>query len=143
MRVTADTNILLRAVLDDEPDQAARARAVMEKSEFLAVPVAVLCELVWTMRRLYKRPPQEIAEAVEAILQAAAVGTDRLAVEAGLRVLRAGGDFADGVIASQGAAMGAESLATFDREAVRLLTASGFAAADPTKLLSAGPPRRR
>ena len=42
------------------------------------------CELVWTMRRLYKRRPDEVADAVEAILRVATVVTDRLAVEAGL-----------------------------------------------------------
>ena len=53
---------------------------------------------------------------------------DRPAVEAGLAVLRAGGDFADGVIAWQGAAMGGESLVTFDRDAVRVLTKVGMRA---------------
>jgi predicted nucleic-acid-binding protein len=94
----------------------------------IAVPVPVFCELAWTMRRLYKLPPAEIADAVEAISRVATVVTDRPAVDAGLSVLRAGGEFADGVIAWQGAAMGGEILVTFDREAARLLIAVGMEA---------------
>jgi predicted nucleic-acid-binding protein len=50
---------------------------------------------------------------------------DRQAVRAGLKLLSAGGDFADGVIAYGGRALGSEQLATFDREAARLLSAAG------------------
>lgn len=136
MKITADTNILLRAILDDEPEQARQARALMERATLIAVPVPVLCELVWTMRRLYKRRPEDVADAIEAILQVAAVATDRSAVEAGLGVLRAGGDFADGVIAWHGAQMGGDVLATFDRDGIRFLEACGLAAGAPADLLS-------
>lgn len=47
--------------------------------------------------------------------------TDRPAVEAGLALMRAGGDFGDGVIAYQGFAMGGAAFASFDREAVLLI----------------------
>lgn len=135
MRITADTNILLRAILDDDPQQAQQARAILERSSLIAVPVPVFCELVWTMRRLYRREPGEIADAVAAVLQVATVVTDRPAVEAGLVMLRNGGDFADAAIAWQGAELGAEFLATFDRECIRLLRDRGLAAADPVQLL--------
>jgi hypothetical protein len=46
--------------------------------------------------------------------------TDRGAIEAGLAILQAGGDFTDGVISWQGAAMGADFLATRDKNAVAL-----------------------
>ena len=131
MKITVDTNILLRAILEDDPGQAAESRAIMEKATSIAIPVPVFCELVWTMRRLYRRQPDEIADAVEAILRVATVVTDRLAVEAGLRILRTGGDFADGAIAWQGAAMGGDTFITFDRQAVHLLTAAGLSAQTP------------
>ena len=128
MRITADTNLLLRVILEDEPARAALAKTTLDQATLIAIPVPVFCELVWTMRRLYKLPPAEIADAVEAITRVDTVVTDRPAVEAGLSVLRAGGDFADGVIALQGAAMGGEILVTFDREAVHLLVAVGMEA---------------
>ncbi len=136
MKISADTNLLLRAILEDEPRQAAEAQALIERAELVAVAVPVFCELVWTMRRLYKRSAGEVADAIEAILRVATIVTDRPAVEAGLAVLRGGGDFADGVIAWHGAALGGMVLATFDKTAVRILATCGFPAAEPAKLLS-------
>lgn len=48
----------------------------------------------------------EQADAIEAMTEIDVVVTDLPAVEAGLTPLRAGGDFADGVIAHQGEALG-------------------------------------
>jgi predicted nucleic-acid-binding protein len=135
VKITADTNILLRVILDDEPEQSLQARAVLEKASLVAVPVPVFCELAWTMLRGYKRQPAEVAEAIAAILRVATVVTDRLAVEAGLAVLRSGGDFADGVIAWQGAAMGGGVFVSFDRQAVDLLSDSKLAAATPAGVI--------
>ena len=50
---------------------------------------------------------------------------DRLAVEAGLTSWRAGGDFADGVIAFEGGRLGGEVFASFDRKAVELVASAG------------------
>lgn len=137
MKITADTNLLLRAILEDDPQQAAEAQALIGRAELIAIPVPVFCEMVWTMRRLYKRPVNEIADALEALLQVDTVVTDRPAVEAGIAVLRRGGDFADGVIAQQGMALGGTVLATFDKAGIRVLNAGGLTAAEPGALLSA------
>ena len=53
------------------------------------------------------------------------VELDRPAVEAGLELLEAGGDFADGVIAYQGHWLGAEEFVSFDKQAVSLLKSQG------------------
>jgi predicted nucleic-acid-binding protein len=53
------------------------------------------------------------------------VELDRPAIEAGLEVLEAGGDFADGVIAYEGRWLGAEEFVSFDKKAVSLLKAQG------------------
>jgi predicted nucleic-acid-binding protein len=45
--------------------------------------------------------------------------------EAGLALLDAGGDFADGVIAHEGYWLGAETFVSFDKKAVKLVEASG------------------
>jgi len=135
MKITADTNLLLRALLEDDPQQAAAAQRLIGQAELVAVPIPVWCEMVWTMRRLYKRSAEEIADAIDAVLQVETVVADRPAVEAGLKVLRLGGDFADGVIAWQGRALGATVLATFDRVAIRVLTTMGLPAAEPGSLL--------
>ena len=136
MRITADTNLLLRAILEDDPQQAAEAQRLIGSAELVAIPVPVLCEMAWTMRRLYKRSTDEVADAIDALLQVDAIATDRTAVEAGLAVLRRGGDFADGVIAWYGIGLGGTVLATFDRAAVRILTEAGLRAAEPAALLA-------
>jgi predicted nucleic-acid-binding protein len=53
---------------------------------------------------------------------------NRPAVEAGLAVLEAGGDFADGVIAFDGQWLGGETFVSFDKKAVKLLKERGHAA---------------
>ncbi|MGO3123578.1 MAG: hypothetical protein ACTIKR_06105 [Advenella sp.] len=53
---------------------------------------------------------------------------NRPAVEAGLLMLEAGGDFADGVIAYEGNWLGGETFVSFDKLAVKLLMEQGEAA---------------
>jgi len=83
------------------------------------------------LRRVYGFAASYCATSIEALMGSSGVNVDRQAVCAGLKLLSAGGDFADGVIAYGGRALGGEHLATFDREAARLLTAAG----DPVILL--------
>ncbi len=136
MKITADTNVLLRTVVQDDVEQAETARALLLKATVIAVPVAVFCEFAWVLKRAYGRGADDIAEAIEAISGIDAVATDLPAVEAGVAALRAGGDFADGVIAHQGEALGATVFASFDRQAVARLRNNGAAAADPSELLA-------
>ena len=56
---------------------------------------------------------------------------DRPGAAAGLAVLEAGGDFADGVIAYEGAKLGGDTFVSFDKQAVKLLQASGASARLP------------
>jgi predicted nucleic-acid-binding protein len=67
----------------------------------------------------------EIATAIEALIDSGNVQTNRIAVHAGLAVLRAGGDFADGVIAYEGTRLGGETFVSFDKQAVSLVAAQG------------------
>ena len=53
---------------------------------------------------------------------------NRPTLEAGLLMLEAGGDFADGVIAYEGKWLGGETFVSFDKQAVALLTAQGQSA---------------
>lgn len=131
MKVTADTNVLVRALVQDDPEQAKAATDLLESAELIAIPVPVLCELVWVLRRVYGFAASDCATAIEALIGSRGVAVDRQAVRAGLKLLSAGGDFADGVIAYGGRALGGERLATFDREAARLLSAAG----EPVMLL--------
>ena len=131
MRITADTNVLLRALVRDDPRQAAAAEALLQRATVIAVPLPVFCELAWVLRRKYAHSPAAVADAIEAIAEREGVATDQPAVEAGLALLRAGGDFADGAIAYQGMSLGGPIFASFDRTAVTQLRAGGVKAGDP------------
>jgi predicted nucleic-acid-binding protein len=76
----------------------------------------------------YKHPADEIAAAVRRLVDGGNVVMNRQAVQAGLELLEAGGDFADGVIAYEGSWLGAETFISFDRNAVKLMTARGKSA---------------
>ncbi|ABM59667.1 hypothetical protein Veis_3960 [Verminephrobacter eiseniae EF01-2] len=79
-------------------------------------------------RMAYRLQPSDAAAAIRALLACANVQVNRPAVQAGLSVLEAVGDFADGVIAHGGHWLGAEGFVSFDKKAVALLTAQGRSA---------------
>jgi predicted nucleic-acid-binding protein len=132
MRVTLDTNVLVRAVVQDDPLQAEAAAKILREAELAAVPVACLCEFVWVLRRIYKLPRESIASALHRLLASSNVVTERAAAEAGLWFHEQGGDFADGAIEFAGRQLGGTTFASFDRDAVSLFTRAGIAAAMPT-----------
>lgn len=128
MKLAVDTNVLVRAVVQDDPVQSAIAAQVLTEADLIAVALPSLCEFVWVLRRVYGFQAADVASAICALLATANVEVNRPAVEAGLVVLEAGGDFADGVIAYEGAWLGGETFVSFDRKAVSLLAARGHAA---------------
>ena len=125
MKVTVDTNVLVRAVVRDDKAQAKAAIKVLRDAELIAIAMPCLCEFVWVLRRVYDFQPADVATAIRTLLAAANVEMNRPAVEAGLAVLDAGGDFADGAIAYEGNWLGGETFVSFDKNAVALLRAQG------------------
>src|SRR5215467_10719363 len=121
MKITADTNVLVRAAVQDEPHQARLAAKVLQEADLVAVPIPVLCELVWVLRRGYKKSVSEVSDAIHRLMKSANVVMNRPAIEAGLAALDAGGDFADGAIAYEGGWLGAQEFVSFDSKAVSLL----------------------
>ncbi len=128
MKIAVDTNVLIRAVVRDDPAQAKVATKVLKQAELIAVALPCLCEFVWVLRQVYGFTAADVAIAIRALLAVANVEVNRPAVEAGLSVLEAGGDFADGVIAYEGSWLGGETFVSFDKKAVALLTAAGQSA---------------
>ncbi|MFT4198972.1 MAG: type II toxin-antitoxin system VapC family toxin [Pseudoxanthomonas sp.] len=128
MKVTADTNILVRGVVQDDQEQAVAVAKLLREASLIAVSLPCLCELVWVLRRVYDFDNAACAAAIRALLDADNVVMNRPAVEAGLALLDAGGDFADGVMAHEGKWLGGETFVSFDRQAVVLLSRQGEAA---------------
>lgn len=125
MKIAVDTNVLIRAVLQDDPRQGAVAAQILKEASLIAISLPCLCEFAWVLLRGAKLSTAEVATSIKDLLNTGKVAMNRSAVEAGLAVLEGGGDFADGVIAHEGRHLGGETFVSFDREAVNLLTELG------------------
>lgn len=128
MKITADTNLLVRAMTGDDRRQSKIAQEQLAQADVVALTIPALCELAWVMAQGYKIPSAAIATEFRRLIDGANVVVNRPAAEAGLAMLEAGGDFADGVIAYEGRWLGADTFVSFDRKAVQLIEAQGEAA---------------
>ncbi len=121
MKVTLDTNVLVRLATQDDAKQTALALQALQKTSLMAVPTTAMCEMVWVLLRGYQYTPAQVAHAVRTLLQVSQVVCNTPAVLAGLALLESGGDFADGVIAFEGELLGGQAFVTFDQQAAKLL----------------------
>jgi predicted nucleic-acid-binding protein len=121
-----DTNVVVRYLTQDDPVQSRRATQIFDHQLTALDPgflsVVTMVETVWVLGRGYGFVGQEIAAAVELLLQ-----TDVLVIEHEQEVffaaaaLKSGsGLFADALIASLGAKAGCKHTLTFDQKALRL-----------------------
>jgi predicted nucleic-acid-binding protein len=111
--------------MGDDKKQAERAQAELANAEGIALPLTTLCELAWVLSQAYKVSPGKIANTIRSLINGGNISVSRAAVDAGLAMLDAGGDFADGVIAYEGIWLGADCFVSFDKKAVKLLGAQG------------------
>ncbi|MBR1165403.1 type II toxin-antitoxin system VapC family toxin [Bradyrhizobium liaoningense] len=125
MKITPDTNVLVRVLVGDNAEQSKAAEAVLKKADVVAISISALCELAWVLSRGYKTSAVNIAASIRHFISASNVVVNRPLAEAGLALLEAGGDFADGIIAHEGYWLGAETFISFDKKAVKLVGASG------------------
>lgn len=124
-----DTNVLVRYLVNDEPEQAEAARALLatlsaDRPAFVCREVAV--ELCWILERTYRYSRDRIATILEEL-----VATEELHIEEAEDVVRAangyrrgGAGFSDRMIAAAARRSGADMLYTFDRQAARLIGAA-------------------
>ncbi|MCZ2159153.1 type II toxin-antitoxin system VapC family toxin [Bartonella sp. 220] len=128
MKISVDTNVLARAVLQDDKKQSRVASKILREASLIAISLPCLCELVWILRRGAKLSKEDIAGMLHDLLATSNIVMNRPAVEAGLAILEAGGDFADGVISYEGNWLGGETFISFDKLAIDLLTQNGQSA---------------
>lgn len=117
-----DTNVLIRHFTQDEPGQAARASALIEKNCSIKEPGyinrVVVCEIVWVLERAYRYERALIASCIETILRTADLRVENeKAVWTALARYQEGFDFADALIAETNAMAGVGETTTFDRKA--------------------------
>ncbi|PKA43810.1 type II toxin-antitoxin system VapC family toxin (plasmid) [Rhizobium sullae] len=125
MKISVDTNVLARAVLQDDAKQGHAAGKLLKEASLIAVSLPCLCELVWILRRGANLPKEDVAVTIRDLLDAGNVVMNRPAVEAGLAILEAGGDFADGIMAYEGNWLRGETFVSFDKQAIELITQQG------------------
>ena len=120
-----DTNVLLRLITADDPQQIGRARAYLQDRSQHApfwINTIVLCELVWALTASYKFDRARVVTVVLLLLRSDEVAFEgRNLVADALHLFRTSkADFADCLIALSNGLAGCERTATFDRQAARL-----------------------
>jgi predicted nucleic-acid-binding protein len=130
VKIAVDTNVLVRYLTWDDETQAQKAAEIIEGADQVHVSTVVLCEVVWVLTRAYRYNRNEIVLILERIAAGREFEVDQVAVRTGLRLLEAGGDFADGVILDDMRSTSCEFMATFDRDFARL--------AEPSKVVLLG-----
>lgn len=123
--IALDTNVLVRFLVQDDPEQAELATGVIDQLTDDArgfVSREVLIELVWVLERAYRLGRVEIAIALDGFLS-----STELVIEGSVEVAPAlelyrndGFGFADLMIAAAARRVGAMELVTFDQKAARL-----------------------
>lgn len=118
-----DTFVVVRYLVQDDPDQSAVASALIDdltETDPGYLSLVTVVELYWVLRSAYSVGADRCAELLESLLDARELRVDQDAiVRAALTVSREGTDFADAVIAELGRAAGCDHTVTFDRRAAR------------------------
>ena len=124
--VGLDTNVLVRYLAQDNVIQARQATQIIERQLTEQSPgfisLVTMVETAWVLNRVYHLSNQEVAAAIERILQADTllvqneqeVFTAMIALKTGV------GSFSDALIGALGEWAGCTATLTFDRKAKRL-----------------------
>ncbi len=115
--IALDTNVVVRLLVDDDPGQTRRARALLAKRTALVTPT-VLLETEWVLRGAYSIDRVAIVRSLRAFLGLPAVTLgDAQAVAQALDWFAAGLDFADALHLALSS--DAEEFVTFDARLVK------------------------
>lgn len=122
-----DTNVLVRYLTNDHPEQSPRARAAVE-GQAVFVAVTVMLEAEWVLRSAYGYERAEVVRALRAFGGLPTVTIEDAAmVASALDLAEKGTDFADALHLGKGSAC--EGFLTFDLKFIRAAQAAGYTAA--------------
>jgi predicted nucleic-acid-binding protein len=112
-----DTNLVVRYLTGDDPDQSAKAKAVIE-SESVFVCTTVLLETEWVLRSVYGYDAVQVVGALRGFagLEQVTIEDDATTAQA-LDWMQAGMDFADAVHLLKAA--DCDAFVSFDRKLAR------------------------
>jgi len=117
--IGADTNILVRAFLEDDPEQAQKAQQFLEetsKDKVLFISSYALLEFAWVLKvKKFKR--SEIYDAIITLTDSPGItiGLREIVLVAAERYLKGKADFGDYMILAEGDYNGSHHLTTFDQ----------------------------
>ncbi len=112
--IAIDTNVVVRIVTQDDPEQAEAAREVVQAADRLWLPKTVLLETEWVLRHCYSLSREVILLTFWKLLGYRPLcAEDRSAVQQALEGYAAGLDFADALHLASSS--GATRFATFDK----------------------------
>lgn len=124
MRAFVDSNVLVRHLTGDPPDQAARATRFLAEVDELLLADLIVAEVVYVLESFYTVERSRVAELVRAIL-----AFDRLRVVDEELLLRAVEvyeidrlDFAEAYLVASAERSGVDAIASFDRSIDRVTT---------------------
>jgi predicted nucleic-acid-binding protein len=119
-----DTNLIVRYLTGDHPQQSPRARTLID-GQPVFVAVTVMLEVEWVLRSAYGHHPVDVARALRTFAGLPTMTVeDAAVVAASLDLAENGMDFADALHLSKSGHC--EGLATFDRNFVKAAKAVGY-----------------
>lgn len=124
MTAFVDTNILIRHLTGDPPDQAARATAFLADVDELLLEDVIVAEIVYVLESFYEVPNEEVARLVRAV-----IAFDPIRVMNPALLLRSlevyethRVDYAEACLVASAEASGVDKIASFDRAIDRVPT---------------------
>ncbi len=119
--IALDTNVIVRFLVEDDAEQAERARAFLERCAREGTPCLVsdivVCETVWVLESCYRFGRAQIAGTLRSLLHARQLRfqSPDLVARAVDRYRRGSGDVAAYLVDEVGRSLGCDATVTFDR----------------------------
>ena len=111
-----DTNVLLRHLVGDAPEQARAASALLRRSETLILTPVIFIEIAHVLRSTYGLTREMIVKRLEAVLRLPAITGDLDLLSAALDIHRQRGvGLPDALLAAQALQSGLTQIVSFDR----------------------------
>ena len=119
-----DTNVIVRFLVQDDPEQSASAGRLFDTFTVDApgfVSAIAIVELVWVLQSCYQAGREDVQSAIEGLLRSRELIVERAEVIwQSLRLfIKGSADFADCVIERCGQAAGCDHTMTFDQKAAK------------------------
>jgi predicted nucleic acid-binding protein len=119
-----DTNVLIRHLTGDPPEQAARATRLLAQADQLLLPDPIVAEMVYVLESYYEVPRPRVADLVRAVIAFPAIGVvDESLLLRALEVYEVHRlDFAEASLVAHAETSGVNAVVSFDKTIERVPT---------------------